>query len=373
MTAQSATPTAAANERTLGQWPVVFRADGSAAIGLGHLFRCMALAEGLRKAGARHLYLATQELGGSVRSQVEEVGLQVMEIGPQPDMAADLAATVEALWAVKTGHGRSPIVVTDLYGVDGPYLASLKREAHLLLSVDDLGQTEFPSDIVVNQNVYAPELNYRSSTGGATFLLGCQYVLLRPSLWHGWRDRRQPWAGGPLRVLITFGGSDPDNTTCQVLDFLGEVERELRLIVVLGGANPYQEQVQQRAANSRHPGEALVDVRCMAEVMARADVAVTASGSTAYELAYMGVPMLLWPRADNQEPVATALIHQGLAVGFTRCDQPVIAEEFLAAFRELAEHPQRRAALSTRGQALVDGLGVERVVGTLTMRLQPGA
>ena len=111
---------------------------------------------------------------------------------------------------------------------------------------------------------------------------------------------------------MTLGGGDPDNCTRTILEAIAVIE-ELTTIAVVGPNNPRApelEQLAQRAggriAIRRNPPD-------MPQLMAWADLAVSAAGTTCWELAFMGLPMLLVVLADNQRPNATCLDELGVA------------------------------------------------------------
>src|SRR5205807_9904518 len=89
---------------------------------------------------------------------------------------------------------------------------------------------------------------------------------------------------------------------------------ELEVQVVLGFSNPHRESLEAAAAVSRHAVQLLDKVSDMPERMAWADGAISAAGSTCWELAFMGVPMLIIVTADNQRGSANALERREAAV-----------------------------------------------------------
>ena len=161
-------------------------------------------------------------------------------------------------------------------------------------------------------------------------------------------------------LSITMGGSDPANVSGRVLEVLGEI-RDLRLkvTVVVGPANPHLSSLQVSAAQlqTTHDVTLVTDPPDLPALLARADVAVSAAGSSCWELACLGVPMLLVVIADNQRPSATALAAGNMAIvaGGTR------AEELLPLLRTLITDPDARRRLSQAAGQLIDGRGAGRV------------
>jgi spore coat polysaccharide biosynthesis predicted glycosyltransferase SpsG len=158
-----------------------------------------------------------------------------------------------------------------------------------------------------------------------------------------------------------MGGTDPDNITMKVVQALGQLPAgTVEARVVVGGDNRHRPELEE--AVRRTPGlELRADVRDMPSLMAWADVAVSAAGSTSWELAFMGLPTLSIVLADNQSPVAEALERHRLAWALGE-GTAMAPSRVTSALRELLADPRRRAAMSRQGRSFVDGRGPRRVV-----------
>ena len=98
-------------------------------------------------------------------------------------------------------------------------------------------------------------------------------------------------------------------------------------------------------------------------VMAGSVAAVSAAGSTVWELLCIGVPTALVVTADNQLGVAGMVVGAGAGVGAGTADDFV--ERLPAALAVLAD-PRERRRLAAAGQAMVDGFGADRILDELT-------
>ena len=162
-----------------------------------------------------------------------------------------------------------------------------------------------------------------------------------------------------------MGGSDPENVTARVVEALAAPEfAGLEATVVIGGSNP-NFAMQESLAWSRSIALKR-DVANVAELIAGADVAISASGTTCWELCFMGLPSLLVDVADNQKPLAQELDRRGCAihVGDSTVTSAVIANRL----NELISSFELRQSLSRQSRALVDGYGAARVVAVLRGR-----
>jgi spore coat polysaccharide biosynthesis predicted glycosyltransferase SpsG len=167
-------------------------------------------------------------------------------------------------------------------------------------------------------------------------------------------------------VLVTLGGSDPDNVTLRVIEGLIATP-EFEAQIVAGGSNPHLARLREAFGESNGALRLVHDPGDMAELMAWADVAVSAAGTAAWEMAFMGLPALLIVLADNQEPIASALVDAGAALSLGPATT-FGAEHICDRLRSLAASHEVLRKMSARGRALIDGRGSERVVAAMLER-----
>jgi spore coat polysaccharide biosynthesis predicted glycosyltransferase SpsG len=161
-----------------------------------------------------------------------------------------------------------------------------------------------------------------------------------------------------------MGGSDPENLTIRVMKALALTGSEdLEVTVIAGGSNPHFESVKARAAQCTTRTTVRRDVSNIGEFMAAADVAVSAAGSTCWELCLLGLPALLIDVAPNQAEVAKELDRRGCAVHVG--NQAVPAEKIAEQMDRVLRSRELRQSLSQSARALVDANGARRVVSIL--------
>jgi spore coat polysaccharide biosynthesis predicted glycosyltransferase SpsG len=166
-------------------------------------------------------------------------------------------------------------------------------------------------------------------------------------------------------VLVTLGGSDPENNTLKVIKALREVDvLNLEAIVIIGASNPHAEVLEVAARKSRLSIHLTCNAQNMPGLMAQADMAVAVSGISAWELAFMGLPSLVLRWADNQRSIAKELNAAGVALDLGLCST-LTTEGIRLELVKLAQSADARAEMSQRGQQLIDGNGGQRVVATM--------
>jgi spore coat polysaccharide biosynthesis predicted glycosyltransferase SpsG len=188
-----------------------------------------------------------------------------------------------------------------------------------------------------------------------------EYALLRREF-RGWQGPSRSFPPSPRRILVTLGAADPQNVTGAVIaSIIPVLAADAEIAVVVGGSSPHGDAIAALLAQLRNcrllgdPGAG------MPVLMATADLAICAGGSTMWEMACMGVPFIPIVIADNQRQAAAAMAREG----YPAIEAAAVDRDLSAAVAALATDPERRAALSRRGQQLVDGRGAERVCAAL--------
>jgi UDP-2,4-diacetamido-2,4,6-trideoxy-beta-L-altropyranose hydrolase len=335
---------------------IALRADAGPAIGIGHAMRCLAVGQAFRDRSARVVFV-TREGAPGVEAKMRAEGIEIVRAAAATgdDSEADLARIapeIGAAWSVIDGASVSARVVDALRA---------KRCRVAMIDDDGIACGARP-DVIINQNSHAAVSLYEECAGKTRLLLGPAYALLRREFRErlGW-SREVPAVG--RNVLVTLGGSDPDNATRLVLSAVEQVELEpLEVVVVVGASSPHATAIAEQAAKSRARVRVERDVTRMAELMAWADVAVSSGGSTVWELAFMGLPSLVGSiAADQRALVGSSPFFESLGPFVS------VRPELLAgALRSLLLDRTRRLDQSVRARTLVDGRGCDRVLDVLS-------
>ena len=337
---------------------LLIRADASEQIGAGHVMRSLALAQAWRDSGGAVCLAARllpETLGRRWREEKIEIR-QLTEAGDDAQQTVELAHEIGADW-----------VILDGYQFSAEFQHAIKNAGLRLLVVDDDGGAgRYVADLVLNHAPDAKRDLYQSHGSSTALLLGTGYTLLRREFsWARPTDRTHtPRA---QKLLVTLGGGDPDNCTNTILEAVAVIEN-LTTIAVVGPSNPRAKELERLA--QRAGGRIIVqrNPRDMSPLMAWADLAVSAAGNTCWELAFMGVPMLLVVLAENQCPSARSLDTLGLArnLGWHR---ELSADKLHAAIMHIIHDPALRSSMSQKAFALIDGRGASRVVAEMQSRL----
>jgi UDP-2,4-diacetamido-2,4,6-trideoxy-beta-L-altropyranose hydrolase len=336
---------------------LLFRADASVRGGTGHVMRCLALAQACEARGGSAQFILAQSTP-PLESRLRGAGISVARVD------FDAGSPVDARETIRQARAEgSSWIVADGYDFGSAWQKEIKASQFRLLLLDDYGHAKhYSADIVLNQNLHAQEAAYASREPFTRLLLGPRFSLLRDEFVKGRKaERRIP--DRARKILVTLGGSDPDNITHEVIEVLATVH-DIEVTVVVGGSNPHLHALRRLVEELPATVALMADANNMPDQMAWADVAIAAGGTTSWELAFTGLPSVVITLADNQEAICAELDRAGLAISIGRWDGGARAR-LIGALAQLLSDIRRRQKMSDTGRQLVDGRGRERVLETL--------
>ncbi len=334
---------------------LLVRADAGPRVGTGHVMRCLALAQAHRDARGAVTFV-TAPGQAPIEARLRDEGCDVASVTGSPGSLEDAAATA----ALAATCGATWIVV-DGYHLDEAFHARLRGGGVRLLALDDGAPRRHVADLVLNQNLHADASDYADRAPHTELLLGVRHALLRREFAPFRDEPPAPVARVARRVLVTLGGSDPDDVTSTLLDALQQADVDaLHATVLVGAANPRLAALRARAARTPNV-EVLSSVSDVARRLGEVDLAVTSGGTTVWELAFRGVPAIVGAIAPVEERLLAGLRSLGLfeVVGaFADTDATSLA----ARIGLLSRDAPRRERMRALGRATVDGRGAERVL-----------
>jgi len=334
-------------------------------MGTGHLMRCLALADALSESGAEARFLC-RDLPTALREILVRSGHEVRELQNgstgQGSVSQDALDTTQAL-----SDESWDWLVVDHYGLDARWESALHAAATRLLVIDDLADRNHDCDVLLDQNLYTDmATRYGDRVPAACQqLLGPRFALLRPEFGR-WRERVKARDETVRRLLVSFGGADPDNKTGLVLGALAELHGGLPVDVVIGAEHSRREQIEAACLASGFTCH--VQTSRMAELMANADLAIGAGGVTTWERCCMGLPAFVVAVAENQRKQVRDAAGLGLVYAPDYQIKGLSASFVARHTLVLLENAALRQGMSQRGMEAVDGCGVSRVCRQMGVR-----
>ena len=360
---------------------IVFRVDAAHAFGHGHVIRCLTLATALRGKGAEVLFVC-REHDGHLCDLIAECGFDVAPLRA-PDSGfegnGDLAhgSWLGATWEEDAEQtrvamsGTASWIVVDHYAIDWRWESALQTVADRLFVIDDLADRAHECDLLLDQNiVHGMDQRYLARVpGSAELLLGPKYALLHP-LYQELHDAALSLKPFGKRVFLFLGGGDQGADVGVVLETLlnlPDTQKVLHIDLVLPRGYDLSDRLSKSVDSDPvvHVHESLPT---LAPLIAKADWAIGGGGTTNWELLCLGLPTLVWSRAENQRAIAQKLHERGLIRWMGHGSE--VNHEIV--YREVIRLQEEGFAgklenWSRRCLAAVDGRGVGRVCSAMAV------
>jgi UDP-2,4-diacetamido-2,4,6-trideoxy-beta-L-altropyranose hydrolase len=318
--------------------------------------RCLALAQAWQDSGGHSFFVIVGEEPG-VENWLKAEGMEIIYLSVEPGRTEDASQTVKL-----AQQKAAAWVMVDGYHFGSQYQRHIKEGGLSLLFVDDNGNHDrYYADIVLNQNLCAHKKLYARGEPYTRLLLGPSYVLLRREF--------LTWGGGKCEtpqvgrnVLVTLGGSDPDNITRKVIHALEGVDIPgLEVKILVGPANPNIESLKEAVLSARSSTGIVEHVTNMPELLNWADIVIIAAGGTLWENLFVGGATLSFARNPVQDEVISELERQSIVkhLGYPdEIDRAILA----SSIREIALSRAKREHMGALGRSLIDGRGAARVL-----------
>lgn len=374
---------------------IAFRVDANEQIATGHLMRCLAMAAELKRRGEQCVFFLAEEketeriLAQGVPYEVLESRWDLME--EELPKLGSLLEKYSPDW-----------VVVDSYQVTKEYLRKLNEKVQVLY-VDDMAQEIWPVSMVLHYSDWLEDDAYqkRYEGSGTRVLCGMKYIPLRAEFYPG---GQRPEGS----VLITTGGTDAYNVAGELLESIFDEKclsledssfpieetindiftkekqdfqekdriegrkkklvdlRTLTYHVIVGSMNQYKEKLQK--LEQEYSNIILhYNVDNMGTLMRSSDAAVSAGGTTLFELCACQIPTVCFSFADNQEEFAKKMGEKQvmLYAGDPRYGKEALLKNLAESLQHVMENPDLRKTMKKNMGTLTDGRGTERIAEAL--------
>ena len=247
-------------------------------------------------------------------------------------------------------------VLLDGYNFDFEYQTCIKQNGNNLLIIDDGAHlSNYNADIIVNQNINGTGLKYNCPPS-TKLLMGTEYVMLRDDFVKYGNYKRKNVIK-PKNILVTFGGSDPQNFSEKILSICKSNRLpKLNVKIIKGNLNTKDTSNKNNYLEIQ-PSE-------MPDLMSWADIAITSGGSTVWELAFMGLPALVICFAENQKRLVGKMNKYGSVINLG-CYKKITEEDISNHLTQLISNHAMRNEMTIRGANLVDGMGKNRIIDVM--------
>ena len=366
---------------------IVIRVDASTPMGIGHVMRCLTLAAKLNTDEHRIIFLCKQH-HGHLNDYIESSGFEVIALSSPVNSFK--SQHNEQLWLgchyqddakeclqyiQNSKLKKIDLLIVDHYSLDYRWQDLLRPLCEKIMVIDDLANREHHCDILLDQTFGRHQQDYHQLIPKhCTLLLGKEYMLLRDEFYQARavaeRDRLNSRPHKPNHILISLGGTDPDNIASSILYWLISIKADfdqLNVFLVANANSSFLSELNTIA--QKHPWIKIVTKPpSMATLMLNADIAIGSSGATAWERCCLGLPSLSIISADNQQLVSKNLMDAGACVSLGYFEK-LQKQTFIEAFTLLFNNKKYYQKMVQQSFNCCDGLGAEKVAKKIAQKI----
>jgi UDP-2,4-diacetamido-2,4,6-trideoxy-beta-L-altropyranose hydrolase len=270
---------------------ILIRADSSSQIGLGHIMRDIVLAQHYSDAV---ITFACRELEGNIINRIP-YPVHILS-SDNPKELSELTAALNI-----------DMVVFDHYGIDARFERQIKEQTGvIILSLDDTYQPHY-CDILLNHNISADTARYKELVPVHCELrCGAEHTLIR----NEFKKEKQTVRKKIYDLFVSMGGSDPTNTT---LDILKSLDDSLKICVVTTSANPHLNEVERYVQGKKNI-MLHVDSDHVAKLLHQSRSAIITPSVMVHEVLFMDIPFIAIKTASNQDDMVQYLHKNGYCI-----------------------------------------------------------
>ena len=327
------------------------RVDASPEIGIGHIMRCLTLAQELKNNFDKIIFL-TRKDSGDFTETIMKNEFEVIFIPTNND--SDIIKNL-----ITTYSENKNFLLIDHYDVDSNFESSLKNIFEKIFVIDDLANRKHDCDLLIDQNYYR-DLNHRYKKliqNDTITLLGSKYAIIRPEF-RNINKKTIKKNSQIKKILVSFGGSDPTNECKKALDALCSIENnQFEIVAIVGIYNNKFERLKklyEKYSNIkiyRH-------VNDLSQLMLNSDLFIGAGGTTTWERFYMGLPSIVIVISDDQKESIEFLSDMGHIINLGLAKN-VTSKIYIQTLQKL--NSDLIYNMSLNNQKLVDGNGSNRI------------
>ena len=313
---------------------VAFRVDGGTMLGLGHLNRCLSIADQLSHKGIRSIFIISDS---SIHKNIRSHGYEIFKINKSRE-----ALMIKKILKIK--NCKILVVDSKRKSVEN-VLRYLKINVKTVI-VDNPKLSKY-ADLIILPGVKEQFGYYPKNS-----LVGENYVILGPKF--------------PLKkkfkkngcILTSAGGSDKKNITYRIVFSFSKLKSNFKMLVILGTFYKYEKKIRELIGNDKrfrilkNPGN-------LPELMAKCSIGIITFGVMTYEAAATGLPVFVISHSRENDLSARKIQHYGwfkYLGKFNLVDYSKAAKNISSDLK----NPVLLREMSKKGK-IIDGKGAQRI------------
>jgi len=271
------------------QLNILFRADSSASIGLGHIMRCLVLATRLKNEQKNiNIIFATQELQGNINSKILQDGfkLHILKSNKKSELLKLLA------------QKSIDLLIIDSYKIDSKYEKEIiHKTTSKVLVFDDIFIKHY-SNMVLNHGLQVQKKDYKGLVTQKTKVLcGPNYTILRDEFFKNYKK-----TDTTNKIAIILGGNDIKNLSLKIAKLLQKIDKRYKVSIITTSVNPNLKKLQNIQKINL-----LVDIKNVAQTLCKQELIICASGGNLFEVMALKKRFINIKIAKNQDNIVEFL------------------------------------------------------------------
>lgn len=342
---------------------LIIRADSNKKIAMGHVMRCLSIADSVKSMGGDVTFVTASE---DPKNLITSRGYVCIVMGTAFD---DTMGELGKFLPILKGY-EPDMVLCDGYYFSREYFKKV-GEITKTAYIDDYGKTAYPVDLLINYNIYGDETDYRglyarSGVRLPKLLLGTEYAPLRQAFLGA-----KPVTikrNGPLKVLVSTGGADPCGMARAIVEkFLETPVEGISFGILVGPFSKDRDEIIRYADEAPETFTVYQNITDMPGFISHFDIALSAAGSTTYELCRMGIPTCLFSTADNQNRINATFKKKGIceSAGNADIDKVIVLSSLFHFMKMCSSSYAYRENMAYRMKKTVDAKGAIRITDEL--------
>ena len=354
-----------------------FRVDASNLIGIGHVMRCITLANYFKKKGIISHFIMRSFPGNYL--QIVKNNGHITHSLKLTNKATDITNASnnfiykhwlgtsqknDFLDSVKILNDIKPnLVIIDHYAIDKEWHNYLKENNSKIMVIDDLGDRYYDCNMLLDTTEGRLKKDYKNLTNkNCKLLLGARYSLIRDEFINLRKKSIIKYSKfkGIKKILISFGGSDPNNSTSKLLNIVSQWDESITINLILGKNFQYLKELKINKKKLKNKVNININVDNMAKILFDNDLVIGSPSVSAWERCGMGVPSIVIINSKNQEIVAKNLDKFGASINLGWIDK-LKTKNVLSTLDSLKSSKRRMIQMSKSAYNLCDGNGKAQV------------
>ncbi len=342
-----------------GIMKLLIRADANKKVAMGHVMRCLSVADAFRSTDADVIFVCASP---DAKKMITERGYECIV------MHTDFSKTMNELDKLVSiiRITEADMVLCDGYYFSAPYFERLKKHVSVAY-MDDYGKDPYPVDVLINYNIYGDGIDYErlyldAGVPMPKMLIGPEYAPLRKAFLDA--EPIKIKKKGVFNILVSTGGADPCGIAKVICErFLSDTVGESKLGVLIGPFSPDLEKIKKLAAGSDGSIVVHQNIIDMPTFLSGFDIALSAAGSTTYELCRMGIPTCLFSSADNQNMINQTFSDRDICASAGNADRgrDAVVDRLIEFADKCIHSYELRSKMAERMRSTVDALGAARI------------